>query len=142
MWAKRGWDTGISAGWRWTCLCSLLCWQNRHVNCHEDDRHSHLGPAEMGDDKASCRPHSGVVDGVQRLENRLPHLDQGENPVQTSPIREAPPTIWDVICRLHEHSFTAFQLVSKLPMCGTIDKGRQNDDLLPSTYTSTLDPSG
>jgi hypothetical protein len=36
---------------------------------------TNLWPAEPSSDEAVCRPHSGVVDGVERLENRLPILD-------------------------------------------------------------------
>jgi hypothetical protein len=42
---------------------------------HVCDCLGHLGPAEPCGDEPSCRPHSWVVDGVQRLENRLSRLN-------------------------------------------------------------------
>jgi hypothetical protein len=42
---------------------------------HEGDGLGHLGLAETGGNESMCSPHPGVVDGVQRLENCLSHLD-------------------------------------------------------------------
>jgi hypothetical protein len=38
---------------------------------HQSDGLGHLWPAKSGFDEALCSPHSMMMDGVQRLENRL-----------------------------------------------------------------------
>jgi hypothetical protein len=110
MCAKRRWGTGISAGWRWTCLYTLPRWQNKPVLAMRV-----MALAIWGQqNRAVMSRRVARTPGwwMECSDWKTASLDwmstSGRNsPVEASPSREAPPTACDVICRLPKLSISA-----------------------------------
>jgi hypothetical protein len=74
---------------------------------HESDGFGHLGPAETAVMSRRVARTPGRWMECSELEKCLSHLDgnqQAENPVETSPIKDTPPLVLEIICRVSEVS--------------------------------------